>query len=223
MTKQLKPRGVLWDLDNTLYRLDDAIEHAVNLAVARAAINLGADLPLDEAKKLAHQSWLEHRHSAHYFIERYGFTMPDIHHETDRMLAGTLVEKCHETRDLFGRIDLSHALITHAARPWALRTLDHLELKPWFPDPQIFAYEDFDFESKARSRRSFEQALGAINQNPHDVLMVEDTVDNLRVPHEMGMTTIILHHGQVKDDYPPYVDFAFTNARELLARLNDAG
>lgn len=219
MTKHLAPHGILWDLDNTLYRLDDAIERAVNLAVAKAAIALGADIPVEEAMKKAHESWLTHRHSANYFMERYGLTLAAIHHETDRMLAGTLVQKCHETRDLFSQVNLAHALITHAARPWALRTLDHLELKPYFPDAQIFAYEDFDFESKARSRRSFEKALTAINHSAANVLMVEDTVENLRVPHEMGMTTIILHHGQKKDEYPSYVDFTFTNAPELLGAL----
>lgn len=219
MTKQLKPLGILWDLDNTLYRLDDTIEQAVNLAVAKAAINLGADVPVEEAMSLAHQSWLEHRHSAHYFIEHYGFTLADIHHETDRMLAGTLVQKCHETRELFGSLSLSHALITHAARPWALRTLEHLELRPWFPDQQIFAYEDFEFESKAQSRRSFTTALAAINMTAKDSMMVEDTIDNLRVPHEMGMTTILLHHGQKKEQYPDFVDYTFTNARELLIAL----
>ncbi|MDB5491003.1 MAG: pyrimidine 5-nucleotidase [Micavibrio sp.] len=223
MTKQLRPHGILWDLDNTLYRLDDTIERAINLAVARAAIKLGAEMPMEEAMRFAHQSWLEHRHSAHYFIERYGFTLADMHHETDRMLSGTLVQKCHETRELFGRLEISHALITHAARPWALRTLEHLELRPWFPDAQIFAYEDFEFESKARSTRSFNEALAAISRDAKDSLMVEDTAENLRVPHEMGMTTILLHHGQAKDKYPPYVDFTFSNARELLGVLVAAG
>jgi len=222
MTKELKPQGILWDLDNTLYRLDDTMERAINLAVARAVVNLGADVEVEEAMKLAHQSWIEHRFSAHYFIERYGFKLADIHHETDRMLAGTLVQKCHETRDLFGRLDIAHALITHAARPWALRTLEHLELRPWFPDAQVFAYEDFDFESKARSTRSFNDALAVIGREAKDSLMVEDTVENLRVPHEMGMTTILLHHGQKKDEYPPYVDFTFSNARELLGTLVSA-
>lgn len=223
MTRSLKPQGILWDLDNTLYRLDDTIERAINLAVAKAAVSLGAGLTVEEAMKLAHQSWLEHRHSAHYFIVHYGFALADIHHETDRMLSGTLVRKCHETRDLFGRLDMAHALITHAARPWALRTLEHLELKPWFPDAQVFAYEDFGFESKARSRRSFTEALAAIGRAAEDTLMVEDTVENLRVPHEMGLTTILLHHGQKKDAYPPYVDFTFGNARELLDALMSAG
>jgi putative hydrolase of the HAD superfamily len=222
MTKQLKPRGILWDLDNTLYRLDDALEQAFNVAVAKAAMNLGVDLPFEDAKTLAHQSWLQHRSSSHEFIVRYNIALEDIHHEVDRMLVGTLVEKCHETRDFFGRLGLSHALITHAARPWALRTLEHLELRPWFPDHQIFAYEDFEFESKASSQRSFITALAAIGMEAEASLMVEDTVDNLRVPHEMGMTTILLHHGQKKDEYPDFVDFTFTNARELLAALMSA-
>lgn len=217
------PQGILWDLDNTLYRLDDTVERAVNLAVARAAIALGADLSLDEATILAHQSWLKYRHSAREFITRYNIAFADIHHETDRMLSGTLVEKCHITRDLFASTGLDHALITHAARPWALRTLDHLELKPWFPDAQIFAYENFDFQSKAKSRKPFEMALASINQNPGNVLMVEDTFENLRVPQEMGMTTIYLHHGQVKLDLPDYVDFSFANAKELLTQIEVLG
>ena len=34
-------KGILWDLDNTLYHLDTAMEDSFNLAIARAVIEYG--------------------------------------------------------------------------------------------------------------------------------------------------------------------------------------
>lgn len=211
--------GILWDLDNTLYRVDHALELAINHAVARAAISLGADISHEDAQQLAYESWLEHRHSAHVFMTRYNLSFHDMHMTTDKFLEGSVVEKCLMTRDLFHHTTQDHALITHSARPWALRTLEHLELKPWFPDHQVFGYEDYEFMSKAKSRKSFEIALASINKNPEDVMMVEDTLENLRVPREMGMKTVFLHHGKKPSTLPGFVDCDFSNVRELLEQI----
>ena len=31
-------KGIVWDLDDTLYRQDELIKHAFNVAIARAAV-----------------------------------------------------------------------------------------------------------------------------------------------------------------------------------------
>jgi putative hydrolase of the HAD superfamily len=211
--------GVLWDLDNTLYRLDTMIEHAFNHAVARAALSLGVALPLDEAVTMAHQSYVDHGFSGYRFLQDYGLNRLDLHHRFHEYIDETVIAKNHETRDLFASVQTDHALITHGSRVWALKVLEHLELQPWFPDPRVFAYENYDFESKAKSRKPFEMALSSINKNPEAVVMVEDTLDNLRIPHEMGMTTIFLHHGRDPGELPDFVDHTMQTAQDVLINV----
>lgn len=211
--------GALWDLDNTLYRLDHLMERAFNHAVARAALDLGVELDLDRAVELAHQSYRQHGFSGHDFVQVHGLNRLDLHHKFHEFIDESVIEKNHQTRDLFASSIRDHALITHGSRVWAMRVLGHLELQPWFPEPRVFAYENYDFESKAKSRRPFELALSSINKNPSDVVMVEDTLENLRIPREMGMTTVYLHHGRAHDDLPDFVDHAAQTAQDVLAAI----
>ncbi len=212
----LSLQGALWDLDNTLYRLDAALEKQFNLAVAKAAVHWGVPLTLPQAVELAEESYLKHRYSGYEFMARYKISHDDMHYMTDMFLDEGIVQKNIETRDLFSRSHINHALITHSARRWALSIIKRLELDPWFPEAQIFGYENYNFESKAKSRKPFELALSAINRNPKDVMMVEDTLENLRIPKEMGMTTVYLHHGRPTDEVPAYVDFHAANVVDLL-------
>lgn len=212
-------RGMLWDLDNTLYQFNQPLEKEFNRAIAHAVLEWGVDLSLGEAMEIAENSWLTHRYSALEFMLRYNIPQADLHYLTDKHLRHELVEKSDHTRDLFSKSAQKHALITHSARPWALRILKQLDLDPWFPEPQVFAYEDYAFESKAKSRKSFEMALGSINHNPGDTMMVEDTLENLKIPHEMGIMTVYLHHGRTVDDLPDFVDHHAANVHELLGSV----
>ncbi|MBI2234651.1 MAG: haloacid dehalogenase [Micavibrio aeruginosavorus] len=212
-------QGILWDLDNTLYAANQRIYDSFNLAVARAALECGLDMPLDQAQRMAWESYERHRYSGLIFVEEYNIPFADLHKAIDPFLDHTMVERCGITESLFAQTACDHVLITHSGRPWTLNVLSRIGLRPWFPDDRIFAFENYDFESKARSRRPFDMALGVINRNPQDVLMVEDTVENLRVPHEMGMTTVFLHHGSKPRDLPDYVDHQCDNARVLLETI----
>jgi putative hydrolase of the HAD superfamily len=212
-------KGILWDLDNTLYPSTQAVYDSFNQAIARAAIASGVDLSFEEATALASRSFEENRYSGLVFIQKYNIPFVDLHWLTDQYLDHSVVAVCAETESVFSRTTHDHALITHASSNWAINVLNRLGLKKCFPDERIFGFENYDFESKARSRRPFEMALASINLNPQDVVMVEDTVENLRVPHEMGMTTILVHHGQVPQDLPDYVDIHCQNARTVMARF----
>lgn len=209
-------KGMIWDLDNTLYRFNAPLEKEFNRAIAHAALEWGVDLTPEEAIAIAEESWITHRYSAFEFMLRYNIPQADLHHLTDKHLDDQYIQKCDLTCNLFSRGSEKHALITHSARPWALKILKRLELDPWFPDPQVFAYEDYAFESKAKSRKPFEVALESINHNACDTVMVEDTLENLKIPHEMGIMTVYLHHGRPVDELPSFVDYHTDNVRDLL-------
>lgn len=216
----IDPAGIVWDLDNTLYPMDAALEDGFHRAVALAAIEWGVDMSPDEAFAMARQSYIDHRYSALVFIDRFNIPFADMHFMINKNLDHQALKRCEDTRAAFAAMDdVSHALITHAARDWAFRALDHLGLRDWFPEERIFGFENYDFESKAKSRRAFEMALDTLNRNPQDCVMVEDTLENLRVPHEMGMKTVFVHHGNRPANLPDFVHYDMTNATELMRRL----
>lgn len=216
-------KGIIWDLDNTLYRMDEALTHAFNLAVARAVIEAGIDIDIEEATRIALKSFEDHGYSGRTFIQAYGVDDLWLHHTFHRYVDETLIAHNAEVAEMFDMLgDVQHALITHGAGDWAMRVLKHLGLKKWFENERILAFEDYDFQRKSESPVAFEKALERLELEPKHVIMVEDLGPNLRIPYKMGMGTALIHHGQPPPEKPYYIMTAYDNAREFLQDLKRA-
>jgi putative hydrolase of the HAD superfamily len=212
-------RGGVWDLDNTLYRLNEALEHSFNIAIARAVTEAGVDKPFDEVVAMAMKSFEEHGYSGRVFVQDHGVDREHLHFTAHGLIDETVIEASRETVRLFATLPLEHVLVTHGAKIWARKVLRHIGLQDWFPEERMFAYEDYNFESKAESPRAFRAALDALGLPAREIIFVEDTERNLRIPHELGFGTVLLHHGQPPAQTAPYVDFACASANELLEAL----
>lgn len=209
--------GVIWDLDNTLYRLDEALYTAFDHAFARAVIAAGVDLEFSEAAALARESYREHGFSGETFIRQYGLSRAQLHYDYHGMVDEKIITACLDTVALFEALPQKHVLLTHGSRDWAQRVLTHLGLSSFFTD--ILALEDYAFEQKHESARPFLAALDKLGTPREKTLMVEDTTRNLRIPHGLGLQTALIHHGQPPVSLPAYVGHSFNNAIELLKNL----
>ena len=216
-------KGIIWDLDNTLYRFNDAFIHACNIASARAAVKGGAPLGEDEALSLSQQSFVETGRSGTYFIQRHGLSAEKLHHDYHGFVDEMLIHGAAEVAELFTGTPFEHAIATHANHDWARRALMRIGLADFFPDSRIIAHETAGFVSKDEGTLAFDLALAALELEPDHVIVVEDTMRNLRVPFEMGCGTVFLHHGQVPEALPEYVDVATGNAHSLLSTLARTG
>lgn len=212
-------RGIVWDLDNTLYRLNEALTRSFNLAIARAVIEAGVKLDLETAVAMAHKSFEDHAYSGRVFIQEYGVDREALHYKAHGLIDETVIEASLETIRFFEKLPLEHMLITHGAKSWARKVLHHLGLERWFPEERMLAYEDYNFERKSDSPRSFRTAIETLKLPASDLLFIEDTMPNLRIAHELGMGTVLLHHGQPPAKIDSFVDHACNNANEVLEAL----
>lgn len=215
-------RGVIWDLDNTLYRLDEAVIHAFNLSIARMVRAAGVDLPLDEAVDMAVRSFEDTGYSGTIFIRDFDIDQEHLHFNFHKGIDETVIRKSLDTKKLFGKVNISNVLVTHGAYDWARRVLSHLELSEFFPDSHILALEHYDFERKYESRKAFTMALEKLRILPQNAVMVEDTLSNLQIPHEMGIQTVYLHHGKKPDELPAYVDYCCDNSLTFLQNMDQS-
>lgn len=209
-------KGIIWDLDNTLYRFDDAFEHACNIASARAAIDLGAQLSMTEALVIAEGSFEQYGYSGHVFQQEYQISFEDYHFKFHDSIDEKIIEANEEMREALAAVTLPHVILTNASRRWAQRVLKHLGLDPWFSDDRIIAQEDSDFQPKSRGPRGFEIALEKLGLPAHNILIVDDLTRNLRIPKEMGLQTAWIHHGAKADDLPDFVDAAYADTISLM-------
>jgi putative hydrolase of the HAD superfamily len=212
-------KGLIWDLDNTLYRFDQAFEKACNIAAARTVQQLMPDVGFDEAFEAAEQSYIEHGYSGKTLVERYGLAYSDYHYLYHDTIDESVIERNDAILMALSDINLPNVLITHASRRWAEKTLAHLAMEDFFPTERIIALEDTAFEGKAYSRAPFVKGLELLNLPPENVLVIEDTAKNLLRPKEMGMTTVLIHHGADRHIDQDYIDFAYPDTLEFLGTL----
>lgn len=209
-------KGIIWDLDNTLYRAHAGMDHAYHLAAARLAVRDGVEPSMEVALEKARKSYEEREFSGRFLISEHGYDVPHLHKELHDMIDETAIVKSIETADLFRELDFKNALVTHGSKGWAHRVLAHLDLIAFFDHDAILSLESYDFQRKNESGAGVEMALQALDLAPDQVLMVEDIAHNLTIPHEMGIFTVFIHHGRRPEDTLDYVDAQYNSAIDLL-------
>lgn len=210
--------GIIWDLDNTLYRLDDAIKQAFNIAIARVAVDAGVPLSLKDATARARSSYEEYGFSGQFFINEYGLDRKQLHIDYHGYIDEKLIEDTSLEAVLFSKIRVPMTIVTHGSRDWARRVLRHLGLIDFFPDTHIFGLEDYDFQHKHASDMPFIRACDLMGCKTEETLVVEDTIVNLEIPHRLGMLTAYITHGR-KAKLPDYVSLVFPNTLALITYL----
>lgn len=211
--------GILWDLDGTLYRYDQVFIEACNIASAHTAIHLGLQLSFDEALALARTSFEKFGSSSHYFCKDHGIAYHDFHAPYHDRIDESIIAKNDEMIASLELLDMPMAILTNASRPWVKRILAHTGMDHLFTDKTIIALEDVDYKPKAAARDGFDMGLAAINRPAAQTLMVEDLPRNLIHAKQMGLTTALVHHGQVPEDHLPLVDHQFQTTLDLVRAL----
>lgn len=211
-------RGIIWDLDGTLYRYNQIFLHACNLAAARTVLDLGLDMTFEDAVALAAESEKQHGNSFRLFAD-HGIKYEDFHLPFHKSVDTTILQKNQEMKDALDSLKLPMVILTNASREWAIKTMQHLEIFDLFGEGRILALEDANFEAKAYSTKGFQRALDIMNLKAAEVLMVEDLARNLIQAKGLGLTTALVHHQKIPDDAVAHVDCFFANTIDLVETL----
>jgi putative hydrolase of the HAD superfamily len=209
-------KAIIWDLDNTLYRFNTLFEDACNHIAGHTVRAMGLDMGDTEAKILAEASFKKYGYSMRVFMEEHGLDSTELHLEFHKHLDEKILDVSHELIDCFKKHDLRHVLVTHGSRHWAMKALNHLSLKQFFPDHFIFGLEDYDFKKKDESPFVFEMAMDLVSLTAPEMVMAEDTLRNLSHPHALGMKTVLVHHGRKPQEQAAYVDHMVHSAQEIF-------
>ena len=210
--------GIIWDLDGTLYRYNELFITACNHAAARTAIAMGLQMEFDEAVKMAAESERAYGNSFKFFGER-GIAYRDYHLPYHDSVDIAIIEKNAEMRAALEAIEKPMVILTNASRPWVMRMLEHLDYMHLFPQQNIIALEDINYEAKAYHTTGFERGLAILRKESAKVLMVEDLPRNLPKAKELGMSTALVHHGQMPEEYNGHIDYLFQTTLELAHAL----
>ena len=213
----------VFDLDNTLYPSDSDLWPKID---ERITLYLAHLFGLDGMSSRALQK---------FYYQRYGTTLRGLMeeyaigpeeflnftHDIDRSSLLPDLALATAITALPGR----KLILTNGSREHALRTAEALGLKAMFDD--IFDIAAADFVPKPAAvtyERFFERHV----VDPARAMMFEDLAQNLVIPHEKGMATVLVvpKSGQkdhreafeITSEAPPHIDFVTSDlARFLLA------
>lgn len=211
-------KGVIWDLDDTLYAVNAGLKRSMRESIARTVVEMGFPITYDEALKMAEESQDIHRLTVKLLVEKFNIGHEALHLPFHANMDHLVIPKNPALPVAFEEANhLNHVIVTHASREWAMRMLDHLEIADFFPAGHVLGLEDIDFEKKDSSERATKTGLSLMGLNPDQVAFAEDRDYNLTIPYRLGLTTALIDHPSQPRALPPHVHHRFQDAAALLA------
>ncbi|MCF6274472.1 MAG: pyrimidine 5'-nucleotidase [Robiginitomaculum sp.] len=189
----------VFDLDNTLYRGDDAFFVQIVDKITQYISRYLALQPT-EARILQKQYLAEYGTSLSGLMAVNGMDPAeflDYVHDVDLDLLKPDPRLYSGLYALPGK----KYIFTNGSRGHAKNIGEHWGIYKLFDG--VFAVEDMDYTPKPK-RSAYEKFIKTFDIDPARALMAEDTVQNLKVPKDMGMATLyIAPNGS---ELPDYVD-----------------
>lgn len=209
-------KGIIWDLDNTLYRFTSEFRFSCNQAAAKAVIELGFEKSYDECLDIALKSSKAHHFSLYTFIHDYGLDYGRLHVLFHQNMRTDLIEPIEGAVDKMRGLTVPQIILTNGSRDWAKRALHYIRADDLFSDNQILAMEDADMTPKAQGLVGYKKALDYLDMQPNDVIFIDDLDRNLKKAKEVGLKTAYVHHGAALQSLPRYMDYQFQNPIDFI-------
>ena len=212
-------RGVVWDLDGTLYPFSDVTKKSFSLSVAQAAVAHGVSRSVEDIAA----EWLVRRDEFGMGQEwqvEYGLDLRSFYLEIYRLAReDEIVNPTVGLRELMVGLEVPQGILTHGAREWVKRALRRLEIEDLFDNGVIVDLAMCDFTHKHDATLPFELILEKMElaHCPEHVVMVEDSARNLRYAKEVSMMTVLLHRGKPVDcEAYPFIDVQYGSKMDFL-------
>ncbi len=199
----------LFDLDATLYPKEngvlDELWRLFHLHIAQHT-NIDADdisaflkeLPANGVLFLEENHGYNREHASHMFadldlnmLEPCGFTEKGLAELKGRKVIFTNATKSH-TEAVLKKLELNHHF----------DYLSYVENRDYFIKPHAPIYEEL---------------LQVLSVQPKQCCMIEDTAENLKPAHDLGMKTVLIANMDKAD--LPYVDYAYPSLLDWLAAV----
>lgn len=189
----------IFDLDNTLYRGDDAFFSQIVDKITQYISRYLALHPT-EARILQKQYLAQYGTSLSGLMAVNGMDPVDFLdyvHDVD-------LDMLKPDPRLYKGLDAlpgKKYIFTNGSRGHAKNIGEHLGIYKLFDG--VFAVEDMDYTPKPK-RSAYEKFVKTFDIDPARALMAEDTVHNLKVPKDMGIATLYI--APDGSELPNYVD-----------------
>ncbi|MFA7668532.1 MAG: pyrimidine 5'-nucleotidase [Burkholderiaceae bacterium] len=184
----------LFDLDNTLHDCSRHIFPAIDGAMtATIAEQLG--LTLDQADNLRNQYWKRYGATAIGLERHHGMPAADFLDACHRFDVTPLVHSESGLASKLARLPGRRILLTNAPQEYARNVLRALGILHEFE--MLWTIDHMRLQGRLRPKPSvamLRQLLARLRVPASRVVLVDDTLKNLRSAHALGIGTVLSHH-----------------------------
>lgn len=212
-------RYVLFDLDETIYAKDTGLMKLVSQRITDyMTLRLGIDP--ETVQQLRRK-----------YYEEYGTTGRGLllhHHDLDvedyfvfvhDLSVEQFLEPDHRLDQMLEDLDAEKVIFTNATAEHARRVLRALAIDRHFQT--IIDIRDLGYIPKP-DPEAYLKALALLDAHPHECMLVEDRLRNLKPGQELGMTTVLIGNERVADG-ADFILEDITQVGELFRQIRSEG
>ena len=208
--------NIIWDLDNTLYRITPEFADMLDEATAIAAVkDLGVPLDVDTAKAKVKESFRVYRDGGEIFIREYGISPKDIFLAYHKRKPISPIVPYENLLEQLQKLPCNQYIFSTSTRDVCEKILKHIGLYEFFKG-RFYSVEDFCSFKKNESADVYLKLCERINVQPNDCIFVDDSYSNLEFPKEIGMTTVRIFYKDNSSRDKPYIDYAYKGVQSFL-------
>lgn len=211
------------DCDGTLYPETPAFKAHFRACVARAAMDMGVDMPREKLEAVILDSQARYNLSAYRLITEFGLNRIELFTRYNDLLNPDLlppidVPRLTSTFNTAAEDASCRAILSYATGRWVRTVLDHYDLRGQFDEQHIVTAEDFEYLTKSESELPIRSALTRLGALPDRSRIYEDSKGALRMAHHIGIAErIFIHGGEPLGPQPEYITAQYATLAE--ARL----
>lgn len=216
----LNKTNIIWDLDNTLYRMSPEQHEGYDDAMAIALIeDLGIKMDFETVKQMVKDSYKKYRDGGMVFYKEHGIDDVELYNAYHDRLPIELIKPYDNLLPQLSVLKQEQYIFTHAPHKAAKKTLEQIGLYEFFKD-KIYSIEDFDYLKKNETPNVYYFLCEKIGVDPKDCIFVDDSYSNLKYPKQIGMTTVRLFYRENPEE-EHYIDYAYNGAFAFLDALKN--
>ena len=180
--------AILFDLDNTLYPVSSGLMQGVDTRIT-AYVQQLLGLEAEAALVLRRQYFLDYGTTLRGLQHHHAVDVEDYLGYVHDLALESFIASDAELDHLLGQVGATKAIFTNAPAEYARRVLGVLGIERHFE--QVFDIRFFAFQPKPEPA-GYLRALDVLGVDGSQVILVEDTPQNLPPARALGMTTILV-------------------------------
>lgn len=207
---------IIWDLDNTLYRITPEYSDILDGVMARVLVEeIGVNLTYDEAKSKVKESFKKYRDGGEIFYKEYGVDEIEFYHAYHNNVPVDYIEPYQDLPSILAKLDVQQYIFTNSTQNLAEKILKKIGLYEVF-EGRIYSVEDFDNLKKNETPNVYYWLCQKIGVDPKDCIFVDDSYSNLKYPKQIGMTTVRLFYNENSSNDKAYIDASYKGINGFL-------